>query len=77
MVAMGAALGLMFRGGQLLSAFVLSVVPAAVVIILVVMGKQIMGNPGVARAYGLLSIWGGIAALLVGDIGLLVRLARK
>ena len=77
MVAMGAALGLLFRGGQLLSAFVLSVVPAAIVIILIISGKQMLGNPGVARVYGLSAIWGGIAALLAGNIVLYAHLARK
>jgi lipopolysaccharide export system permease protein len=77
MVAMGAALGLMFRGGQLLSAFVLSVIPAAIVILLILSGKQMLGNLGVPRVYGLSAVWGGIGALIAGNLGLYVHLARK
>jgi hypothetical protein len=77
MVAMGAALGILFRGGQLLSAFVLSVVPAAVVILLILSGKQMLGNPGVPRVHGLAAVWGGIVVLLAGNVGLYARLARK
>ena len=40
LVAMGAALGIVFRGGQLISAFTLSVIPAAFIIIMIIMGKH-------------------------------------
>jgi lipopolysaccharide export system permease protein len=76
MVAMGAGLGLRFRGGQLLSAFVLSIVPAAVVIILIVTGKQLLGNAAVPRMWGLIAVWSGIAALIAGNTVLYARLAR-
>jgi lipopolysaccharide export LptBFGC system permease protein LptF len=77
MVAMGAALGLMFRGGHLISAFALSVVPAAIVIVLMLMGKQLARNPGVPVIYGLVSIWAGIVALMVADFFVYAHLARR
>ena len=68
LVALGASLGILFRGGQILSAFALSVIPAAVVIIMVLMGKQMLANPGVPRIGGLAAIWGGIVALVVANV---------
>ncbi|MHC4563245.1 MAG: LptF/LptG family permease, partial [Planctomycetota bacterium] len=52
MVAMGAALGLIFRGGQVAVAFVLTLVPAAIVITMVLMGKELVRNPEVAMQLG-------------------------
>ena len=77
MVAMGAALGLLLRGGQLLVAFAISMMPAALVIILILMGKQMLGNQRVPPSYGVTAIWGAIAALAVGDLVLYGHLARK
>jgi lipopolysaccharide export LptBFGC system permease protein LptF len=77
MVAMGAALGLMFRGGQFISAFALSAVPAAAVIIMLLMGKAMVRNPASSDVLGLACIWGGIAALLVANLVIYARLARK
>jgi len=77
LVAMGAALGLLFRGGQIISAFAISVAPAAVVIVMVIMGKEMIRNPEVPMAAGLACIWSGIALLLVGDVVVYMRLMRK
>jgi len=77
MVAMGSALGLVYRGGQLLSAFVLAMVPATIVIVMIVMGKQMLGNPKLPSIYGMSAVWGGIAALVAGNLGLYGYLARR
>jgi len=77
MVAMGAALGLIFKGGQFISAFALSAVPAAAVIIMLVMGKQMVSNPSSSDTLGLACIWGGVAALLVANLLIYAHLARK
>lgn len=63
MVMLGAALGLLFRGGQMLVAFAISAVPASLVIMLLFMGKELIKSPGVEEGYGVGVIWGGIAAL--------------
>ncbi len=76
MVAMGAALGLMFRGGQFISAFALSAVPAAAVIIMLLMGKAMVRNPASSDVLGLACIWGGIGGLLVANVAIYARLAR-
>jgi len=67
LVVLGASLGILFRGGQILSAFALSVIPAAIVVIMVLMGKQMLGNPGVPRISGLAAIWGGILLLVLAN----------
>ncbi|MCJ7544603.1 MAG: LptF/LptG family permease [Phycisphaerae bacterium] len=77
MVTLGAALGLMFRGGQLISAFALSVVPAAVVIVMMLMGKQLVRAPAVPTIFGLAAIWSGIIALIAADAAVLTHLSRK
>ncbi len=77
MVAMGAALGVLFRGGQMITAFTLSVVPAFVVIVMLVMGKQIVRNPDMDTAFGLLAIWGGIGLLALANVVLYWRLVRR
>ena len=77
MVALGAAMGLMFRGGQLLSAFAISVVPAALVIVLVVMGKELVVNPDVRQVAGLGAIWGGPVLLVIANVAVYGRLVRQ
>ncbi len=77
MVTLGAALGLMFRGGQIISAFALSVIPAAVVIIMMLMGKQLVRAPAMPTICGLAAIWSGIVALIGADAAVLGHLSRK
>lgn len=63
LVAIGAVLGLIYRGGQVLSAFGLSCIPAMVLIILTIMGRQLISNPDVPEVYGVAVIWGGVSLL--------------
>lgn len=77
MVATGAALGLMLRGGQVMSAFAISVIPAALVITMMVTGKQMATNPAVPLWLGLVVIWLGVVMLLAADLTIYYRLSRK
>ncbi len=77
LVAIGAALGLIFRGGHVISAFTIAMVPGAVVIIMIIMGKELVRNPGVSEVMGLMSIWGGILILGSADVSVYLYLARK
>ncbi len=82
MVAMGAALGLLFRGGQLVTAFALTLVPAALVICLAVAGKEMLRNPKlVASANGIVTglsiMWSGSVTLLLACLILYAWLSRK
>jgi lipopolysaccharide export system permease protein len=77
MVAMGAALGMLLKGGQFISAFAISAVPAAAVIILLLMGKEMVRNPNVNTTLGLAAIWSGIVALLAANGVIYLVLSRK
>lgn len=77
MVMLGAALGLMLRGGQMLAAVAISAIPASVEIVMLFMGKQLMCAPGVTPLAGVLAIWGGVAMLAGGAVYLYaVRMRR-
>lgn len=77
MVAMGAALGLMFKGGQLLSAFAISIIPASLVIVMIVMGKELMNNESIDPMVGLEAIWGGLTLLALGNVCIYAWLMRR
>lgn len=77
LVALGAALGLIFKGGQVISAFTLSVMPAAGVIVLILMGKQLVSNPDAPSMLGLAAIWLGVVLLVVTDVIVYAGLSRR
>lgn len=84
LVMVGCALGMMFRSGNFLSAFAVSVVPALVCIALIVTGQQTCENvPRDLARYGnpinlgLALIWSGNAAILILATVLLGRLQRQ
>jgi hypothetical protein len=77
LVALGAALGVVFRGGQMIAAFTLSVLPAAAMLVLIFMGKKMISNPKSSDEVGLCMIWGSLLAMLLGDLVIYYRLSRK
>jgi lipopolysaccharide export LptBFGC system permease protein LptF len=77
LVALGAALGVIFRGGQMLVAFVISVAPAAVVFVLILAGKKMIANPKSSDLAGMITMWGGLAAMLAVDIVMYYRLSKR
>ena len=70
-VLMGAALGVMFRGGRVLSAFGLASIPAGFVFMLMVIGRQVGERQG-GEIAGAAIIWGGLAAMAIAN-GVLLR----
>jgi hypothetical protein len=84
LVAAGAALGLMFKSGNFLSAFAVSVVPALLAIALVATGQHVVeGVPGNVTPQndpihlGIAIIWSGNLAALAVAVTLLGRLQRQ
>jgi lipopolysaccharide export LptBFGC system permease protein LptF len=86
LVLVGCALGLMFRSGNFLSAFAISVVPALLCVTLIVTGQRMSeGIPSVVTASfansqltgGLTLIWSGNAIVAVLAVVLLWRLQRQ
>ncbi len=78
MVLIGAAMGLILRGGQVLAAMAISAVPAALVIVLLLAGKELIHNPKVmwGYAFGAAIIWGGVA-LMVAAVGYLYAVPMR
>ncbi len=77
LVILGAALGIVFRGAQVLVAFGISFVPSLFVICTIIMGKQLIDNPGTAALTGVLVVWAGIAAVAVVDLFVMTKVLRR
>ena len=65
MILIGIGLGILQRGGHLLSAFGASCLPAAVLIVTIISGKNITKNLGVQNSSGVVIMWAGLAFLLL------------
>jgi len=76
LVILGAALGIVFRGAQVLVAFGISFVPSIFVISAIIMGKQLIDKPGMALA-GIAVIWCGILLVALGDIFVMTKVVRR
>jgi len=57
MITIGIGLGIILKGGHLLSAFGVSSVPAAVLIVCIMMGKNITKNPDTQVSSGIVLMW--------------------
>ncbi len=84
LVMVGCALGIMFRSGNFLSAFAVSVIPAVLCVALIVTGQHTAKNipsdlsaAGESLRLGLLLIWSGNVATLLIAISLLWKLQRQ
>ncbi len=76
LIMTGIALGVILKGGHLLTAFAASVVPAMILIICIMMGKNITKNPGAEALSGIVLMWGGLGVLTLFGAGLYRRLLR-
>jgi lipopolysaccharide export LptBFGC system permease protein LptF len=76
LILTGVALSVFFRGGHLLSAFGASAVPAGVLIVFIVAGKQITNNQATTAAMGVTTMWMGLVLLTLLTIFLYRRLLR-
>jgi len=63
MILIGIGLGVVKKGGHMLSAFAASCVPAAVLIVCVISGKQVTENLGSQAISGTLLTWAGLVVL--------------
>ncbi len=62
-ILIGIGLGIILKGGHLLSAFGVSSVPAAVLIVCIMMGKNITKNPGAQAGSGIILMWAALVFL--------------
>jgi lipopolysaccharide export LptBFGC system permease protein LptF len=63
MILIGIGLGIIKKGGHMLSAFGVSCIPAAVLIVCIMSGKQLTENLGSRDISGVALMWGGLAFL--------------
>ncbi len=77
MIMIGIGLGVIKRGGHMLSAFAASCVPAAVLIVCIISGKHITENLGSQAISGILLTWGGLAVLTLMMVVMYHRLLRN
>jgi hypothetical protein len=73
LIMIGIGLGIILKGGHLLTAFGASSVPAAMLIVCIMMGKNITKNLGAHAGSGIVLMWGGFVFLSL----LAVLLYRK
>jgi lipopolysaccharide export LptBFGC system permease protein LptF len=76
LILTGTALGIYLRGGHLLSAFGASAIPAGILIVFIMAGKQITQNPATSAAAGVSVMWTGFVVLVVLTLFLYRRLLK-
>jgi lipopolysaccharide export LptBFGC system permease protein LptF len=76
MLILASALAIIFRGGQLLTAFVISFVPGLLVSVLNITGRQLCVQSKY-HLIGLAVMWSGIALLAVADFIVLSRFLKR
>ncbi len=76
LVILGAALGIIFRGAHLMTAFGISFLPSILVIVAIITGRQLAQNPG-SIGVGLVTIWAGIAVVGLVDAWILTRVLKR
>lgn len=65
MIMIGIGLGIILRYGHLLSAFAVSCIPAALLVVCVIMGKRVTKNLGTTAEAGIVLMWAGLAGLSI------------
>jgi hypothetical protein len=63
LIMIGIGLGIILKGGHLLTAFGVSSVPAGMLIVCIMMGKNITKNLGAHAGSGIVLMWGGLVFL--------------
>ena len=76
LVLIAIALGIIFKGGHLLSAFGTSAIPAAVLVVFILAGKDLTKNPAVPAAVGIMVMWSGLIILSVLAVAVYHKLLR-
>ena len=77
LIMIGIGLGIFLRDGHLLSAFGASSLPAAVLVVCIMMGKNITKNPDASAGSGIVLMWGGLVVLSLLAIMLYHRLLKN
>jgi len=65
LILIGVGLGIMLKGGHLLTAFGASSIPAVILVVFLMMGKNLAKNPLTKGFGGILLIWAGLGILII------------
>jgi lipopolysaccharide export LptBFGC system permease protein LptF len=76
MILIGIGLGISLKGGHLLSAFGASCLPAAILMVCILMGRNIAKNLGAQAVSGTAVMWGGLIFLCLLAVVLYRRLLK-
>lgn len=76
LLVLAAALGIVFRGGQVMTSFVIAFIPALVVVMLNSLGRQYTKAPDTV-ILGVAVIWSGLVILALADALVLGRYLRR
>jgi lipopolysaccharide export LptBFGC system permease protein LptF len=76
MILIGIGLGIIKRGGHLLSAFGISCVPAVVLIVSIISGKHVTQNPDAQAVSGIMIMWAALGFLVLVSLVIYGRLLR-
>ncbi len=77
LVLLGSALGIMFRSGNLLTAFGISFIPAALCLITILTGKHIAEQELVTQNGGIIFLWSGVLITAAVDAVLYYFLMKR
>jgi len=76
LIMIGIALGIILKGGHLLTAFGASATPALALISCIIMGKNVAENPSSTVIFGIPMMWAGLIILSILGLELYRRLLR-
>lgn len=76
MIIIGTGLGILKRGGHLLTAFGASCMPALILIVAIICGKHVAENPASTPTLGLAIMWAGLGVLSLLMINVYGRLCK-
>ncbi len=76
-ILIGIGMGIIKKGGHMLAAFGASAVPAAILIVCIMMGKNITKNPKSQAGSGIVLMWAGLVLLSLLAVGIYRKLLRN
>jgi hypothetical protein len=77
LIMIGIGLGIIKKGGHLLTAFGISVMPAAALIVCIMMGKNVTKNPNAQAGSGIFLMWASLVVLTILALEIHRRLLKN